>query len=189
MHIALLHNPQPTAPVASEPEDQYAECDSPQTIQAIASALSVFGGVTPVAFDRRLPWRLEEGSFNFVFNIAEGEGRRSREAVPAAVCELLGLPYTGSDPVTLGLTLDKWLARRTVSPDVAVARAVFLNGTSGEECLRTLTYPVIVKPNDEGSSKGIRNKCFVKSTDELDGVVAELRGCVDGAQAAPADSQ
>ena len=41
------------------------------------------------------------GEYGFAFNIAEGFGRRCREAVPAAVCELMGVPYTGSDALTL----------------------------------------------------------------------------------------
>src|SRR6185295_18019941 len=81
--------------------------------------------------------------------------RRSREAIPAAVCELMGLPFSGSDAVTLGITLDKWMARRVVSPEVPVARGVLVDPGEGEESLASLTFPVFVKPNDEGSSKGI----------------------------------
>src|SRR5262249_43502613 len=98
----------------------------------------------------------EAGRFDFAFNMAEGSGGRCREAIPAAVCELLGVPYTGSDPLTLALTLDKAAARRVVSPDVPVARAVLVECPSEEAGLEALAYPVLVKPNDEGSSKGIR---------------------------------
>jgi D-alanine-D-alanine ligase len=69
----------------------------------------------PLVADARLPWQLEGGRFDLVFNIAEGRGRRCREAVPAAVCELLGVPFTGSDALTLAVTLDKAMARRVVS--------------------------------------------------------------------------
>ena len=40
---------------------------------------------------------------------------------------MLGLPFTGSDALTLGLTLDKALARRVVSPEVPVAPGVLLD--------------------------------------------------------------
>ncbi len=109
--------------------------------------------------DRRLPSRLLAGQYDFIFNIAEGEGRRCREAIPAAVCELLGLPFTGSDTLTLAVALDKAVARRVVSPEVPVARAVLMPAETGQDGWRdrlaTLQYPVLVKPNDEGSSKGI----------------------------------
>ena len=105
--------------------------------------------------DRALPRRLEEGRYDVAFNVAEGQGRRCREAVPAAVCELLGLPFTGSDALTLAVTLDKAVARRIVSPDVPVAPAALVEGEADPAALAALRYPVIVKPNDEGSSKGI----------------------------------
>ena len=153
MKVALLHDRKPDqfSPIA--PEDEFEEYDSPETVHAIAHALGATLNLTvePLVNGRDLPQRLDGGRFDFVFNIAEGSGRRCREAIPAAVCELLGIPYTGSDPLTLAATLDKAIARRIVYPDVPVARATTL-----ETELHTLTYPIIVKPNDEGSSKGIR---------------------------------
>ena len=153
MRIAVLHNRRPEHPSEeSLPEDDFEEYDSADTIEAITAALKALGtSPEPVLACRDLPQRLDAGSYDFVFNIAEGSGRRSREAVPAAICELLELPYTGSDPLTLAATLDKTIAKRIVSPDVAVAR-----GTTDAAELGGLSFPVIVKPNDEGSSKGIR---------------------------------
>jgi D-alanine-D-alanine ligase len=110
----------------------------------------------PVIADDRFPEALKDGGFDFVFNIAEGDGRRCREAVAAAICEFLGLPFTGSDALTLAATLDKAVARRIVSPDVPVAPAVLVEGAGDARALEALSYPVVVKPNDEGSSKGIR---------------------------------
>jgi D-alanine-D-alanine ligase len=183
MKIALPHNPRPEDGSAGRTDDAFEEYDSAGTIARIARALGGLGAeVVPVPADRRLPWRLEEGRFDFVFNIAEGEGRRCREAVPAAVCELLGLPSTGSDPLTLALTLDKALARRVVSPEVPVARAVLVEwvpegmaegmpeGVAAE--LAALRYPVIAKPNDEGSSKGIRDGALAY---DVDGAVERCR--------------
>jgi D-alanine-D-alanine ligase len=154
--VALLYNARTTTP-AGAPDDTFEEYDSDATISSIAAALrSIDADVEPVQADARLPWRLAEGSFDFAFNMAEGKGRRCREAVPAAICELLGLPFTGSDAVTLGITLDKFIAKRVVSPDVPVARGVLVESDADEEAISALSHPVIVKPNDEGSSKGIR---------------------------------
>ena len=91
----------------------------------------------PVAADAEFPWRLKHGGFDFVFNIAEGAGRRCREAVPAAICEFLGIPFTGSDALTLAATLDKSVARRIVSPEVPVARG----GSGGGPGRRTERSP------------------------------------------------
>lgn len=156
MKVALLHNARPPASDSDCDSDAFEEYDTPETIAAISDALrGLRVAVEPVEADRELPWRLRSGGFDFVFNIAEGRGRRCREGIPAAVCELLGLPFTGPDMLTLAVTLDKAAARRLVSPDVPVARAVLVAGQPVEAELSSLSYPVIVKPNDEGSSKGI----------------------------------
>ncbi len=177
MRVALLYNARPEAsaaePRADLPDDAYEEFDSDETIGQIAGALAGLGvEVVPVLADRRLPWRLDEGRFDFAFNIAEGEGRRCREAVPAAVCELLGLPCTGSDALTLAVTLDKAVARRVVSPEVPVARGFLAAPGADLGGLADLAYPVLVKPNDEGSSKGIRDNPVAA---DADGAAARCR--------------
>jgi D-alanine-D-alanine ligase len=157
MRVALLYNAKPVGVQSAGPDDMFEEYDTETTINGIVTALSrIDMEVEPVVADAALPWRLAEEGFDFAFNIAEGSGRRSREAIPAAVCELRGIPFTGSDSVTLGMTLDKFIAKRVVSPDIPVARGVLIERDTDELGLSALHYPVIVKPNDEGSSKGIR---------------------------------
>lgn len=157
MKVALLYNARPTRTVSNIPDDAFEEYDSQETVQSIAEALRPLGvEVEAVQANNEMPWLLREGGYDFAFNIAEGVGRRCREAVPVAVCELLGLPFTGSDALTLALTLDKFVAKRVVSPDVPVARGILVETEADESELQALSFPVIVKPNDEGSSKGIR---------------------------------
>ena len=174
MRVALLHNRRPEELAANDlPDDAFEEYDSEETIASIAGALRGLGvEVLPVVADRRLPWRLAEGRFDFAFNIAEGAGRRCREAVPAAVCELLGLPFTGSDALTLAVTLDKATARRVVSPDVPVARGALIESAEDEIALEALRFPVMVKPNDEGSSKGIRGDAIAY---DIEGAIERSR--------------
>lgn len=162
MQVAILHNPRPAPRADAEvgaTDDAFEEYDGHETIAAIAQALTAIGVVPiPVPANGEFPWRLKQGGFDFVFNMAEGAGRRCREAVPAAICEFLGLPFTGSDALTLAATLDKAVARRIVSPEVPVARGVLVTSLADEAALATLSYPVFVKPNDEGSSIGIRRE-------------------------------
>src|ERR1019366_197281 len=83
--IALLHNARPLNGTEGQPDDLFEEYDSGETIASIRDALQeLVGKVVPVAADRSLPRRLAEGRFQFAFNIAEGTGRRCREAIPAA---------------------------------------------------------------------------------------------------------
>src|SRR5205823_5209654 len=141
----------------SLPDDFEEEFDSPATIEAIASVLRDLGHDVMLLGDGRpMLQRLLEDPPDFVFNVAEGQGiGRSREARVPAVLEMLGIPHTGSDPLTLAVTLDKDCAKRLVqSAGVAVPRAaVFEPGEDLHE-LETrdrLPYTAIVKPAWEGS--------------------------------------
>jgi D-alanine-D-alanine ligase len=163
------------------PDDFQEEFDSPVTIEAIAAALRGLGHTVEFLGDGRgLLERLLADPPDLVFNTAEGEGvGRSREARVPAVLEMLGVPHTGSDPLTLAVTLDKDCARRLVaSAGVAVPAGVVVR--PGEDLRATvrrarLPFPVLAKPAWEGSSKGIRGKCLVDSPDQLQAAVASLQ--------------
>src|SRR5262249_50235738 len=116
---------------------------------------------------------------DFVFNFAEGQGvARSREARVPAVLEMLGIPYSGSDPLTLAVTLDKDCAKRlAASAGIPVPGGwVFPPGDDLEAIRRgpPLPYTAIVKPAWEGSSKGIHGKCVVDGPGELADALAAL---------------
>jgi D-alanine-D-alanine ligase len=73
---------------------------------------------------------------------------------------MLGVPYTGSDPLCLALTLDKDLAKRVVaSRGLATPRHLLVERLAelpGGDAPGGLRFPLIVKPAWEGSSKGVR---------------------------------
>ncbi len=157
------------------PDDWQEEFDSPDTVGAIAAALRARGHrVTELGDGRELVEKLLADPPDLVFNIAEGQGvGRSREARVPAVCELLGIPYTGSDPLTLAAALDKDVARRLVaSAGVPVPRGVLLP-PGVPASLAGLPFPAILKPAWEGSSKGVRGKCVVASARELVAALGE----------------
>jgi D-alanine-D-alanine ligase len=167
-------------PAADLPDDYYEEYDSPGTIEAIARVLRGLGHqVVKLGDGRELLEKLLAEPPDFVFNFAEGQGvSRSREARVPAVLEMLGIPYSGSDPLTLAVTLDKDCARRLVaSAGVAVPQGVVLGpGDTPDAVLAAgLPFPLIVKPAWEGSSKGIRNKCLAQTPEGLADAVAMVR--------------
>lgn len=173
--------PFPLGPdAACLPDDFQEEFDSPMTIEAIAAALRELGHEVDLLGDgRELIERLLADPPEFVFNIAEGQGiGRSREARVPALLEMLGIPYTGSDPLTLAATLDKDCAKRLVqTAGVAVPPGVVIDERPNRngDLQATLRLPVIVKPAWEGSSKGIRGHCLVERWDDLPAVVDSLR--------------
>src|SRR2546429_211146 len=126
MRIGITYDLKSDAPLAEGlPDDYQEEFDSPATIEATACVLRGLGHVVHKLGDgRELLEELLDFPPEFVFNFAEGEGiGRAREARVPAVLEMLGIPYTGSDPLTLAVTLDKDCAKKLVAADgVAIAR-------------------------------------------------------------------
>jgi D-alanine-D-alanine ligase len=155
-------------PIAGAPDDRLEEYDSLATVDSIAAALSELGHEPlQLGGGRTFVERALGNPVDLVFNIAEGRGSRSREAHVPAVCEMLGIPFTHSDPLTLALTLDKALAKRVAgslgvhTPRFAVVKRV------RDALAVDLAYPLIAKPLFEGSSMGIRKSSRVESVDEL----------------------
>jgi D-alanine-D-alanine ligase len=163
----------------SEPDDFQEEFDSPATIEALAAVLRGLGhDVVLLGDGRSMLERVLAEAPDFVFNIAEGHGiSRCREARVAAVLEMLGIPFTGSDPLTLAATLDKDCAKRLVAADgVAVPAGVVVRPEDDlREVAEILKFPAIAKPAWEGSSKGIRNRCLVQTAADLEAVIRFLR--------------
>jgi D-alanine-D-alanine ligase len=147
--------------------DEFAEWDSPTTIAAVESALSHLGKVVRLEANEDFPERLRQVRPDIVFNIAEGFHGVNREAHVPAICEFFGIPYTGSDPFTLSLCLDKARAKETLAfhgiptPKFSVIEKIQDLKALG----RSLSLPLFVKPLHEGSSKGItdRNLCVDRS--------------------------
>jgi D-alanine-D-alanine ligase len=178
MKIGITFDLKSSTPDGADDSDE--EFDSPQTIEAIATVLRGMGHTVSLLGDGRefLDKVLAERP-DFVFNFAEGRGvSRSREARVPAVLEMLGIPFTGSDPFTMAITLDKDCAKKLVaSAGVAVPSSFALEPDMPTSSIpvRQLRFPLVIKPAWEGSSKGIRNRCFVRAANEISDVVASLR--------------
>lgn len=153
-------------------DDKYEEFDSEETINALANEIRSFGhNVEILEANSFLPQILLNNKFDFIFNIAEGFHNRNRESLVPALCELLQIPYSGSDPTTMGLTLDKHLAKIVVSSyNVPTARGKFIT-TCDNIDFSDLNFPIIIKPAFEGSSKGIRNSSKVNNEDEAKKII------------------
>ena len=141
----------------NQPVDFLEEFDAEETIDAIREALESEGHeVIKLGGDTGLIDRLKQASVDIVFNIAEGLEGRNREAHIPALLEFLSIPYTGSDPLTLSLTLDKAMAKQIVmSQNVPTPRFKKVERIEDLDGL-DLRYPLFVKLCYEGSSKGVR---------------------------------
>jgi D-alanine-D-alanine ligase len=150
------------------PPDFYAEWDDRETIEAIQNALVQEHEVIPIEADDNAFKTLQEKKPNIVFNVAEGMRGVSREAQIPAMLEFLRIPYTGSEPLTLSLCLDKVRCKEILSyHHLPTPRFKVLTSVNGNGNARFLRYPLLVKPSHEGSSKGIYNNSLVYDSKEL----------------------
>jgi D-alanine-D-alanine ligase len=147
--------------------DKYAEWDSEETILAVKTALEQNHKVTLIEANEEAYLKLLCAQPDIVFNIAEGVQGPSREAQIPAILEMLNIPYTGSDPITLGICLDKSRAKEILTYyGVANPEFTVLDSTDQLSYLH-LPLPCIVKPLHEGSSKGIFNSSVVYTVEQL----------------------
>jgi D-alanine-D-alanine ligase len=165
LRVALIYN---LRRVTVAECDSEAEFDSEATIDAISAAIRAQGhDVLQLEATADLPHTLRESRPDLVFNIAEGLYGMNREAHVPALCEMYGIEHTGSDTACMALTLNKATAKRLVASDGILTPAFAVLHTGKEKLPKAFTYPAIVKPLAEGSSKGIQEKQVVEDEASL----------------------
>jgi D-alanine-D-alanine ligase len=185
LRIGFAYNEKPPQedepPGSSRPlDDRFAEWDDAETIAAVEAALSLAGKVIRLEADDDFPARLRAIRPDIVFNIAEGLHGPNREAHVPAICEFYDIPYTGSDPLTLGLGLDKRRSKEVfAAAGVAVPAGLVVSEPGERQLALRVPLPVVVKPLLEGSSKGIPESALCESADDVlarvDRVLEEYR--------------
>lgn len=87
--------------------------------------------------------------------------------------ELLGIPYTGCDPLVSALTFDKQACKDFLLAHgipMAPSRVVFRDQPYDKPTLLEMGLPLFVKPNKNGSSFGVSK---VGASDALDAAIAK----------------
>jgi len=110
--------------------------------------------------------RLLESEPDLVFNLAEGTIGSSREAFYPGLYEQMGIPFTGGNASLLHLNLDKHLAKTVLaSRGIRVPKGILIT-EKDFKLSEELQYPLMIKPNSEGSSKGITQDSVVESEEQ-----------------------
>jgi D-alanine-D-alanine ligase len=153
----------------NQPIDLLEEFDAEETVDAIRDVLETDGHeVIKLGGDTGLIDRLKKTPVDMIFNIAEGLLGRNREAHIPALLEYLNIPYTGSDPLTLSVTLDKSMAKRiVVSEGIPTPHFKKVEKIEDLKDLH-LKYPLFVKLCYEGSSKGVRSDSKIMDARSLE---------------------
>ncbi len=155
-----------------DPLDANAEFDSLSTMEVVTNAIEVNGyKVKHIGNAKKLLEGINSLGVDIVFNISEGYEGRNRESQVPILLEMHGIPFVGSDALTLGITLDKIMAKRVfISEGVHTPKFFEVNSLNNLDSVlegNHRAFPMIVKPRFEGSSKGLSDNSRVKNKEEL----------------------
>ncbi len=167
MKIALTYNLKKKD--ETKPPDYFSECDSEETINAIVNAIKTKGHhveAINVEYPKLFSY-FRKNSVDMVFNIAEGQSGRFRESEVPAILDYLNIPYTGSDTFSLALALNKAITKKILKAENIPTPNFQLFTKGNEELDPALKFPLIVKPNCEGSAKGISKANVVDNAGDL----------------------
>ena len=176
MRVGLTYDLRADYLAAGYGEEETAEFDRPDTIDALENALLELGYEPDrIGHGRQLVGRLAAGHrWDLVLNISEGLHGSARESQVPAILDLFEIPYTFSDPMVMALALHKDLTKTVVrqagipTPEFALVRQL-----SDVDAI-SLPLPLFAKPVAEGTSKGITADCRIQDRPSLRRVCAEL---------------
>ncbi|PIU21056.1 MAG: hypothetical protein COT15_04355 [Candidatus Diapherotrites archaeon CG08_land_8_20_14_0_20_34_12] len=110
-----------------------------------------------------------------MFNVCERINNSSLlEPHSAALLDMLQIPYTGSNPHTLSLCIDKIRVKELLSLNKIPTPAWDYVFTMEDSIDQDLEYPLIVKPANTDNSIGITNDSVVQDKKELYGQLEKV---------------
>ncbi len=178
MNVALAYNAKLNTPNIDLDKQEDLEFDSPEVTKAQKEALEALGHkVYLVEADLNAFEKLRnlKNKIDIVFNVAEGLVGDARESQIPMFCEILGIPYTHSSPTVHAIALDKSFTKLILKGvgGINVPHSQVIK--SPDYRLRSdINLPVIVKPNKEGSSKGVLDIGVVKQRIKLANVIRKI---------------
>jgi len=176
LHVGLTFDLRHDYRLLGYSEEETAEFDSIQTIEAIEEALTSLGcHPDRIGSVRDLTKRLVAGErWDLVFNIAEGLRGFGRESQVPALLDAYDIPYTFSDPLVLAISLHKGMAKRVVR-DIGVPTPDFVVvETATDLAAVDLPFPLFAKPVAGGTSVGVTASSKIPDRDALNRRVGEL---------------
>ena len=173
--IAVVHYaPVPAGHVFSE-----ASLDVLTQVEAIENTLVELGHPTVrIPFTKDIGGsiqRMKEEKVDTAFNLCEAVNENPRLAGhPAALLELLGIPFSGSPSMALMLSTDKLITKRLlIAKGIRTPDYLIYDGTHKFNT-QVLRFPVTVKPRFEDASIGIDQDSIFRDEGELRKGISEL---------------
>lgn len=180
MKIAIIRNT-PNAKVlfrrGRQNREFYRESDIAGTRDALVACgheVEVLEGDATLVETLRQTYALGNGDMPddlFAFNLAYGIQGDCRYAHIPSMLEMLGVPYLGSGPSAHAVALDKYLAKILMERAGLPTPPCQLMQSPDDKLAESMTFPLVVKPQFESTSFGLR---VVQSRDELAEAVANI---------------
>ncbi|MHB1016041.1 MAG: D-alanine--D-alanine ligase family protein, partial [Desulfurivibrionaceae bacterium] len=168
LKVGLIHN----EPIPQGQPNWKSSADVMAQVEAIEASLRELG-----QRHVRIPFTRDLGTFvatvreegiAVAFNLCESVDEDPLlGGHPAAVLELLGIPFTGSSAMALLLSTDKLTVKRLLTASGLRTPPFFIY--EGSEVLRPagLHFPVILKPRFQDASIGIEQESVVEDSGDL----------------------
>ncbi|MBW3012456.1 ATP-grasp domain-containing protein [Candidatus Woesearchaeota archaeon] len=163
MKVAVLSN------VFKDFENKEVEEDLTQVGKAVLESLTKFGyEVSFFDVNERTFEKLRKADIDIAFNVCERfNGSSFHEPHVAAMLELLGIPYTGSSPMTLALCMNKSRVKEILTHNGIPTPKFQVFDTRYKKLDPELKFPLIVKPNCMDNSIGITKNAIVRNEAQL----------------------
>ncbi|NLB19855.1 MAG: ATP-grasp domain-containing protein [Clostridium sp.] len=135
--------------------------------KAVAKVLSKQHDVIELMMTDNFLTVLEKEKVDLVFNLCNGIEGESRISALPFLLDYAKIAYTGAGPVPHGLAYNKIYSGH-IFKGAGIPTPSFYTVNSAEEIKSLkLNYPVLVKPKDEGSSRGIHDDSLVYNEEAL----------------------
>lgn len=134
-----------------------------------------FGGVNELirAYEQKQTFP----PYTLFLNFSDGLEHASRKAQSAILLELLNLPFAGSDACSRLIAGNKQFAKEILNNiNIFSPKGFLIHRLEDLKRVSSLSYPLIIKPNREGSSIGITQKNFITNPKELLNITEQLLG-------------
>ncbi|MEE4165874.1 MAG: hypothetical protein V2I35_07740 [Desulfocapsaceae bacterium] len=173
--IGLIHN----QPIPQGEANWESSADVMAQVEAIETCLVELGYTTVrIPFTRDLGLfvrQIEEAQMFMAFNLCESVDDNPQFAGhPAAVLELLNIPFSGSPAATLMATTDKHLVKLVLHSAGLNTPKSFLFSGSEPVCFSHMRFPVILKPQFQDASIGIDQESVITEPGELQAALEEF---------------
>lgn len=172
MKIGIVMD-KPRAKILQNEEGLLEDQIKKTTAAFVEEALKTEYDTVLLVYDKDIITKLRMENVDLVFNLCNGIRGESRLSQLPSMLESEGIPYTGSGPVPHGIAYNKIFSGKIFKASDIPTPAFYTVRSLEEAEKLSLKFPVLVKPKDEGSSRGIKDDSLVYNMEDLRRKVTE----------------